>query len=249
MLCGSDDRNPEEHSVEHLTPLALARSAVAKAQVDRPRPKERTRGNACHRSGTLCSVLRGRSTRPDHPTYPAFGGRACLEARRRRDRLRMRGRWFDDSGLNARTNPAPSDERSATRCHDTLVQANHLPPVQEQRAHRGDGRQRHLPATMTTRPVHGDEQGTASHAVDDEGARHPTLLQPHLLAENHTSRASRVIARWRKHDGIENEPCSDDDPLTRAAVPGGDHDEWNRCPPRPSAPGVSVSREDPPLEG
>ncbi len=50
-----------------------------------------------------------------------------------------------------------------------LVAANHLPHFPENRAHRADRRDRHLPATMTTSTVDGDEKGDASHAVDSPG--------------------------------------------------------------------------------
>lgn len=108
-----------------------------------------------------------------------------------------------------------------------VVEANHLPPVPEQRAHRADRCDGHLPATMTTCAVDGDEKGCASHAVDRQGAGHWTLLQPSLFAENRPSREGGVIARWWEEDGIEREPCRDDNALPCAAVPDGEQDE--RC--------------------
>jgi hypothetical protein len=108
-----------------------------------------------------------------------------------------------------------------------LVEANHLPPVPEQRAHRADRCDGHLPATMTTCAVDGDEKSCASHAVDRQGAGQWTLLQPSLFAENRPSREGGVIARWWEEDGIEREPCRDDNALPCAAVPDGEQDE--RC--------------------
>jgi hypothetical protein len=108
-----------------------------------------------------------------------------------------------------------------------VVEANHLPPVPQQRAHRADRCDGHLPATMTTCAVDGDEKGCASHAVDRQGAGHWTLLQPSLFAENRPSREGGVIARWWEQDGIEREPCRDDNALPCAAVPDGKQDE--RC--------------------
>jgi hypothetical protein len=109
----------------------------------------------------------------------------------------------------------------------SVVEANHLPPVPEQRAHRADRCDGHLPATMTTCAVDGDEKGCASHAVDRQGAGHWTLLQPSLFAENRPSSERGVIARWWEEDGIEREPCRDDNALPCAAVPDGEQDE--RC--------------------
>ena len=57
-----------------------------------------------------------------------------------------------------------------------------------------------------------------------------------------------VIARWWKEDGIEREPSRDDGTLPCASVPGGEQEERCRCPPRPRAPWVQVSGEDPPFE-
>ena len=108
-----------------------------------------------------------------------------------------------------------------------LVEANHLPPVPEQRAHRADRCDGHLAATMTTCAVDGDEKGRASHAVDRQGAGHWTLLQPSLFAEDRPSREGGVVARWWEEDGIDREPCGDDNALPCAAVPNGEQDE--RC--------------------
>jgi len=80
---------------------------------------------------------------------------------------------------------------------------------------------------MTTCAVDGDEKGRASHAVDRQGAGHWTLLQPSLFAENRPSREGGVIARWWEEDGVEREPCRDDNALPCAAVPDGEQDE--RC--------------------
>ena len=83
-----------------------------------------------------------------------------------------------------------------------VVEASHLPPVPEQRAHRADRCDGHLPATMTTCAVDGDEKGRARHAVDRQGAGHRTLLQPSLFAENRLSREAESSRGGGKATGL-----------------------------------------------
>ena len=66
-----------------------------------------------------------------------------------------------------------------------------------------------------------------SNAVDRQGAGHWTLLQPSLFTENRPSREGGVVARWWEQDGIDREPCRDDNALPCAAGPDREQDE--RC--------------------
>ena len=141
------------------------------------------------------------------------------------------GRWFASTTRGA---------HRADRCD------GHLPGTMRPESWPPDGRVGRRPAA--TCPVDAEEKGCASQAVDRQRAGDWTLLQPSLFAENRSSREGGVIARWWEEDGIEREPCRDDGTLPCASVPDGEQDERCRCPPRPRAPWVRVSGEDPPFE-
>jgi hypothetical protein len=100
--------------------------------------------------------------RPDEPTCrsPGGWGRACPEARRRRDRLRVSGRSFDDRVSTRMTNRRPAASDPATRCHDASRTSEPSPA-----------------STRATRPLR--RPSRASSARDDGDAPRPRRQAGH----------------------------------------------------------------------